>query len=235
MASQNTAKKEIEYFTVPPERYISTPTEVLTDDLLGSITKSKGSQEKESVLKLARLVDSISQFEFATIRRRINQNFLKLAAADSGRQVPARVGSAGPTEEELDEMEMTFMEDVWQLMQASHFRLLSKEDWETAQEEQFTFNSPVEVNWNYMDGELLHRFWASHEEERAGAASIADRVLVFHRGISTVRAEGQYINDKIDLLVQYLLVDPFQALYTRIFKRKARTTSFPDSCDALIS
>lgn len=35
-------------------------------------------------------------------------------------------------------MEMTFMEDVWQLMQASHFRLLSKEDWETAQEEQFT-------------------------------------------------------------------------------------------------
>ncbi len=26
-------------------------------------------------------------------RRRINQNFLKLAAADSGRQVPARVGS----------------------------------------------------------------------------------------------------------------------------------------------
>lgn len=50
------------------------------------------------------------------------------------------------------------------------------------------FNSPVEVNWNYMDGELLHRFWASHEEERAGAASIADRVLVFHRGISTVRA-----------------------------------------------
>ncbi len=43
-----------------------------------------------------------------------------------------------------------------------------------------------------------------------------------------VRAEGQYINDKIDLLVQYLLVDPFQALYTRVFKRKARTTSFPD-------
>ncbi len=36
MGSQNTAKKEIEYFTVPPERYISTPTEVLTDDLLGT-------------------------------------------------------------------------------------------------------------------------------------------------------------------------------------------------------
>lgn len=37
-----------------------------------------------------------------------------------------------------------------------------------------------------------------------------------------VRAEGQYINDKIDLLVQYLLVDPFQSLYSRIFKHKVR-------------
>lgn len=40
--------------------------------------------------------------------------------------------------------------------------------------------------------------------------------------LGQVRAEGQYINEKIDLLVQYLLVDPFQSLYSRIFKHKAR-------------
>ena len=40
--------------------------------------------------------------------------------------------------------------------------------------------------------------------------------------LGQVRAEGQYINDKIDLLVQYLLVDPFQSLYSRVFKHKAR-------------
>lgn len=39
-----------------------------------------------------------------------------------------------------------------------------------------------------MDGELLQRFWAGHGEDRLGAASIADRILVFHRGISTVHA-----------------------------------------------
>ncbi|KAK9905089.1 hypothetical protein WJX75_009516 [Coccomyxa subellipsoidea] len=221
MASQNTARKGIQDFTVPPERYISTPIEILIDDLLGSIKTTKGSHEKESVLKLARLIESISQVEFANVRRRINQNFCILAAAATGRQLPKGLGTE-PTEEELDEMEMTFMEDMWQLMQASHFRLLSEDDWDTAQEEQFTFNSPVEVNWNYMDGELLQRFWAGHGEDRLGAASIADRILVFHRGISTVRAEGQYINDKIDLLIQYLLVDPFQTLYTRIFKHKAK-------------
>ena len=127
------------------------------------------------------------------------------------------------------------------------------------------FNSPVEVNWEYMDTELMKRYWANHKEERAGTASISDRILVFHRGISTVRlaalliltvpvyclgragcltlchtskphpalvlwhlsvhavqvrAQGTYINDKIDLLIEYLLVDPFQALYRRLFKHE---------------
>ena len=49
------------------------------------------------------------------------------------------------------------------------------------------FNSPVEVNWEYMDTELMQRFWANHEDERSSKADISDRVLVFHRGISTVR------------------------------------------------
>ena len=37
-----------------------------------------------------------------------------------------------------------------------------------------------------------------------------------------VRAEGMYISEKLDLLIQYLLVDPFQALFSRVFKREAR-------------
>lgn len=41
----------------------------------------------------------------------------------------------------MDEVEMIFLEDMYQLMQASHFRLLSEEDWATAQDEQFTVSS----------------------------------------------------------------------------------------------
>ncbi len=37
-----------------------------------------------------------------------------------------------------------------------------------------------------------------------------------------MRAEGMYISEKLDLLIQYLLVDPFQALFSRVFKREAR-------------
>ncbi len=40
-------------------------------------------------------------------------------------------------------MEVTFLEDMYELMQASHFRLLSGDDWDTAQDEQFTVSLPA--------------------------------------------------------------------------------------------
>ena len=39
------------------------------------------------------------------------------------------------------------------------------------------------------------------------------------------RAQGLYISEKLDLLIQYLLVNPFQALFSRVFKREARPHS----------
>ena len=43
------------------------------------------------------------------------------------------------------------------------------------------------MRWEAMDAQLLRRFWERHAAERASAADISDRVLVFHRGISDVR------------------------------------------------
>ena len=40
-----------------------------------------------------------------------------------------------------------------------------------------------------------------------------------------VKAQGTYIGDKIDLLIEYLLVDPFQSLFRRAFKQDVRTFS----------
>ena len=46
---------------------------------------------------------------------------------------------------------------------------------------------PVEVNWANMDTTLMKRFWAARPpEEQEGIALVSDRVLVFHRGITSV-------------------------------------------------
>ena len=45
---------------------------------------------------------------------------------------------AAPTAEELDEQEQVFLEDMFALLQAAHFRVLRVDEWATAQEESFT-------------------------------------------------------------------------------------------------
>ena len=45
---------------------------------------------------------------------------------------------AGPSQEELDRQEMAFVEDMFQLLQAAHFHVLSADEWATAQQESFT-------------------------------------------------------------------------------------------------
>ena len=68
----------------------------------------------------------------------------------------------------------------------------------------------------YMQkGMLMHMHIGMHREQEGS-------VLVL---VLQVRAQGQYINDKIDLLIEYLFVDPFQRLYSRIFKHEVRTVS----------
>ena len=56
----------------------------------------------------------------------------------------SQVACAEPSSEDLDEQEIIFLEDIHQLMQAAHFRLLSADDWKTAQAEQFTVSFPRE-------------------------------------------------------------------------------------------
>lgn len=49
------------------------------------------------------------------------------------------------------------------------------------------FNMPIEVSWEYMDTQLLQRFWSGHPQLQMQMADISERILVFHRGIHTVR------------------------------------------------
>lgn len=46
---------------------------------------------------------------------------------------------------------------------------------------------PVEVNFTTLDKALMARFWATRPaEERDNSAAMADRILVFHRGVTLV-------------------------------------------------
>ncbi|KAK9839613.1 hypothetical protein WJX81_000929 [Elliptochloris bilobata] len=219
---QKDQNKAVQTFMVPPERYIRTPSDELLEEATVTVKAKMGPDAAKTLEQIARLADCSSQYEFMSLRRQVKRDFLIFSLAAQNKTAPQRVGKPALTEAELDKREDACLDAFHRLLTAAHFRLLSPEDWATAQADAFTFTSPVDVRWEAMDPELLRRFWTRHAADRATAADISERVLVFHRGISNVRAQGLYINEKLDLLIQYLIVDPFQALYSRVFKRKAR-------------
>ena len=62
-----------------------------------------------------------------------------------------------------------------------------------------------------FDKRLLTDFWSSSTERRRVRLllpDLADCCLVFHRGIEEVTATGLYINEKIDLLLSYVVLEP---------------------------
>lgn len=63
---------------------------------------------------------------------------LQQACALCHASLSKRVSAEHPSEERLDREELRFMSDLVGLLEACHFRLLSEEDWDTAQAEEFT-------------------------------------------------------------------------------------------------
>jgi hypothetical protein len=56
--------------------------------------------------------------------------------------------------------------DVFDVLRASHYHMLTRAEWELALSESFKLTLPLEVEWGYMDEKLLKRFWASTPERR---------------------------------------------------------------------
>ena len=54
---------------------------------------------------------------------------------------------------------------------------------------------PIEISWEYMDTQLLQRFWSGHPHLQQGTADISERMLVFHRGVHTVRSSTNAPDD----------------------------------------
>ena len=46
-----------------------------------------------------------------------------------------------------------------QVLLASHYHLLTTGEWDIATGENFQLNLPITINWNYMETEMLSKFW----------------------------------------------------------------------------
>jgi hypothetical protein len=72
---------------------------------------------------------------------------------------------------------------------------------QVAQQEAFIFDIPVTVTWDALDPKLLRKLWAISPEHQKlkdkFAPEVADRLLVFHRGVGVAKAKGLYFWEKV--------------------------------------
>ena len=68
-----------------------------------------------------------------------------------------------------------------------------------------------------MDKSLLARYWAAYPSSRAAVPDeIADRIMIFHRGVDVANMQGRYVSQKIDTLISYWLLQPIYRLVVMV-------------------
>ncbi|GAB4813285.1 hypothetical protein N2152v2_000331 [Parachlorella kessleri] len=76
-----------------------------------------------------------------------------------------------------------------------------------------------------MDSSLLRRFWESRSaggrggsdaERKRAPSELADRCLIFYRGVDVARMEGSYLAMKIDYLITFFILAPIWGLVAKL-------------------
>jgi hypothetical protein len=112
-----------------------------------SVTRKKGTTIRQEAVYVRILVPSNSAW--ATCTKRLAEDALVIVI-----EAMCVNGAAPITSEELDKRELAFVEDFYKLLRAAYFNIISREDWETAQDENFTVRTCSESsrfleNWSF--------------------------------------------------------------------------------------
>lgn len=157
------------------------------------------------------MLEGLCTNSFSGLRRGLERDFTFFANSAAG--TPGRDPRERDPESyaaEIDALETRFLSSFITLLDAGHYKLLSSAEWDAAQAEDFLLTLPVAVNWDAMDPGVLPRaVWASRPGDRVGLPpALADRMLIFHRGVDVAHIQGTYILRKIDLILTFYILQP---------------------------
>lgn len=131
----------------------------------------------------------------------------------------------------MDEMEVVFLSDFWDLMDFAHYSALSEADWLAVKQERLMLDMPLTINWDHMDARLLQRFFKRRPQRMENLYRHKERCLLFHRGVGVVRKKDLFIMEKVDLLVKYLVAWPAKQVFYKIAPRLPK--SLRDKAEAM--
>jgi len=160
-------------------------------------------QEQRRLLKdFCRLIQSIYHFEYHRTALQLKEDF-ELFCPDQDRGELDHLDAV-----EIEQAEVRFLDHFMHVMQKGNFRLLTQQDVDVAEEEDYLFTLPVQIDWEKMDDELLPRFRRDRlaPELAAQMPRFSDRILIYKRGTGVDETVAFHFLQKLDILVSRLLV-----------------------------
>jgi hypothetical protein len=106
-----------------------------------------------------------------------------------------------------------------QMMNKANFKLLSKQELDFAEAEQYLLHIPVTSEWEKIDDSMLPAFFESADGKKvdhSDVAPVCKRVVVWRRGIGVDQTTGLLITEKLDVLTEKL----FENFAERIVRTK---------------
>lgn len=199
---------------VNPDCVITTRSKFLdiTDgDLVGyckELLCEKGDGISDSVNRVYSLGQAICSAKNSALKLRLEQDFEYFSRAAEGLDMPTRLESI--PEEEISKREERFMMNMLLVLIKNHYNILTREEWDAASDEDFLLTLPVNVKWSVMDDSMLEEtVWKLFPDmENVYPEELRSRILIFHRGVSSSRMIGKYYAQKVEMLINFIIVQP---------------------------
>lgn len=212
MEEQDTTKVRVE-----PEHFIP----VAKHRIVRSLKKLVPDDKQAGFRDFCRLIEAIYHFEYHTTSQELKEDF-QLFDTQEGKLERSLAEPA-----QIESAEDRFLVNFVRMMEKANFRLLTQEDVDLAEAEDYLFNLPVQIDWDKLDTDMLGRYLKNHQYTEEGKApEFANRILMFCRGVGVDQANGFHFLPKVDLLVTKLL-EWLIARVKGLFRKKAPAGASP--------
>ncbi|XP_059624618.1 uncharacterized protein LOC132267473 [Cornus florida] len=104
--------------------------------------------------------------------------------------------------EEINILEQKFLTYLFQVMDKSNFKIATNDEIDVAQSGQYLLHLPITVDESKLDKKLLKQYFAEHPHENL--PKLADKYLIFRRGIGIDRTTDYFFMVKVDLIISRL-------------------------------
>ncbi|KAL9662579.1 hypothetical protein QQ045_027412 [Rhodiola kirilowii] len=135
--------------------------------------------------------------------------------------------------QEIDDLEMEFLQHVFQVMEKSNFKIATDHEINIALSGQYRLNLPIVVDESKLDTELLKRYFAKHPHQNL--PHFAEKYIIFRRGFGIDLMSAYFFNAKVNTIITRAWRGFLKAtgLKRLIYGRKHAKTRNQDDSDDL--